>query len=225
MNNCNCNSGPCAPPSCGGNRYGDCDKPCKCPAPYLGIEQLPDNISVLRFNLDGKRTDYDFANLVQQTQTDTTLVVDIINRLLQYTAERHTDSITAAELGSILHLADLGDVSTDDAADGSMLVYQRNNNCGNGCVGLQDSWKVWNALTNQVSSATYPFAFSAEGKAQVLERPASPNQYYQLGWNAGNQLSYSQVPIVDASRVVSSNGQKIALYLDPTTKQIVGVYE
>lgn len=225
MNNCNCNSGPCATHPCEKSHCSRCDEPCGRPAPYLGIEQLPDNISVLRFNIDGKRTDYDFTNLVQQTQTDTTLVVDVINRLLQYTAERHTDSITAAELGSILHLADLGDVSTDDAEDGSMLVYQKNNNCGNGCVGLQDSWKVWNALTNQVNSATYPLAFSASGKAQVLERPASPNQYYLLGWNAGDQFSYSQVPIVDTSRVVGTDGKKIALYLDPRTKQIVGVAE
>lgn len=225
MNNCNCNPGPCDKPSCGGNRCGDCERACKCPAPYLGIEQLPDNISVLRFNLDGKRADYDFANLIYQNQTDTTLVVDVIKRLLVYSAERHTDSLTAAELGAIFHLADLGDVSTEDAEDGSFLVYQKNNNCGNGCVGLQDSWKTWNALASQVNSATYPFAFDATGKSHVLERPASPNQYYQLGWNAGNQLSYSQVPIVDVSRVVGADGKKIALYLDPSTNQIVGVKE
>lgn len=203
----------------------NCDHGCNCPAPFLGIEQLPDNISVLRFNIDGKRADYDFENLVYQTQTDTTLVVDIIKRLLVYTAERHTDSITASELGSILHLADLGDVSTNEVADGSFLTYQKNNNCGEGCLGLRDSWKVWNALEEQVNSATYAFAFGQDGRPHVLERPASPNQYYQLGWNGARQLSYSQVPIVNASRVVDANGKKTALYLDPRTKQIVGVLE
>lgn len=193
--------------------------------PFLGVEQLPNYPAVVRFNIDGKRADFDYTNLVYQTQSDTTLVADIINRLLTYTAERHTDTITAAELGTILHLADLGDVSTDRAQTGSLLVYQKNSNCGEGCKGLSDTWKVWSALNEQVNSATYPAVFNAEGVPQVLERPANPNQYYQYGWNAQNGLSYSQIPIVDASRVVGSDGKKIALYQDPLTKQLVGVKE
>lgn len=219
MNKCNCNSGQCGSPC------DKCDRPCACPASYLGIEQLPDNISVLRFNLDGKRTDYDFENLIYGVQTDTTLVVDVIKRLLNYSAERHTDSISARELGAILHLADIGDVSSENAVDGSFLTYQKSDNCGNGCVGLQDRWKVWNALDEQVNSATYPFVFDANGKPRVIERPASPNQYYQLGWNAENQLSYSQIQIVDKSRLETDDGKYVRLYLDPKSNQIFGVKE
>lgn len=209
------------------NSCNQCDRSCGCPATYLGIESLPDNISVLRFNLDGKRTDYDYQNLVYQTQTDTSLVADIINRLLAYSAERHTDTITAQELGSILHLADLGDVSTANATAGSLLTYQQANNCGEGCVGTQDNWKIWNALDEQTNSSTYPMMYSANGLPNILERPQSPNQYYMLGWNANSQVSYSQPQIVDASSVEdpNNNGKKIALYMDPTTKRIVGVYE
>lgn len=205
-------------------RCHQCDQPCACPVPFLGIEQLPDNLSVLRFNIDGKRADYDFTNLIYQTQTDTTLIADVINRLLSYSAERHTDTITAQELGSILHLADIGDVDTNGASTGSLLTYQKGTNCAEGCVGLRDSWKVWTALDEQISSATYPFVFSADGSAHVLQRPANANQYYQLGWNAQNQVSYSQVQTV-ASAPINTNGKKIALYLDPNTKQIVGVEE
>lgn len=213
--------------NCHCNRCNPCDRPCACPAPYLGVESLPDNISVLRFNLDGKRTDYDYKNLVYQTQTDTTLVADVIDRLLEYSAERHTDTITAQELGSILHLADLGDVSTANAVAGSLLTYQQANHCGEGCTGTQDNWKIWSALDEQINYSTYPMVYSANGLPNVLQRPQNPNQYYGLGWNGNSQLSYSQPPIVDASRVEDPrhNGQKIALYLDPTTKQIVGVYQ
>lgn len=218
--NCHCNPGPCDS-SCG----RPCKQPCAYPTPFLGIEGVPNNIGVVRFNINGKRADFDYTNLVYQTQSDTTLVANIIDRLLTYTAERHTDTITASELGSILHLADLGDVSTDKAQTGSFLVYQKDSNCGEGCKGLQDTWKIWNALNEQVSSATYPAVFDANGAPQALERPANPNQYYQYGWNAQNGLGYTQIPIVDASRVVGTNGKKIALYQDPTTKQIVGVYE
>lgn len=215
----NCNQGPCDA-KCPSSR---CDPPCACPVPFLGIEALPDDPMTIRFNINGKRADYDFSNTIYQGQSDTRLVADIINRLLVYTAERHTDTITAAELGNILHLADLGDVSTDKAQSGSLLVYQKNSNCGEGCKGLQDTWKIWNALDQQVSSATYPAVYDANGLPHVLERPANPNQYYQYGWNAENGLGYSQVPIVDASRVVGTDGKKIAIYQDPITKQLVGV--
>ena len=192
--------------------------------PFLGIEQLPNNLSVLRFNLDGKRTDYDFSNLIYQTQTDTTLSADTINRVLNYMAERHMDSISANELGSILHLADIGDVTTVGAEDGSMLVYQKSNNCAEGCTGLTDTWKIWNALDSDtlVSSATYPMAFNADGKPRTIQKPANPSQYYQLGWNAGNQLSYSQVPIV-STPPVGVDGKSIQVYVDPNTNQLVGV--
>lgn len=219
MNNCNCTHSPCA--RCSGKR---CDTLCNCPVPFLGIEQLPDNVSVLRFNIDGKRTDYDFTNLVYQTQTDTTLNADAINRVLTYMAERHIDSISANELGSILHLADIGDVTTVGAEDGSMLVYQKSNNCAEGCVGLTDTWKIWNALDegSLVSSATYPMSFDANGKPRTLQRPANPSQYYQLGWNSNNQLSYSQIPIV-AAPPLGVDGKSIAVYVDPSTNQLVGV--
>lgn len=219
MNTCDCNTKPCnsCVPQC-----SRCDTPCDFPAPFLGIEQVPNNISVLRFNIDGKRTDYDFKNLIYTVQSETTLVADAINRLLRYQAERHQDTITAQELGAILHLADIGDVNTNGAESGSMLVYQKGTNCADGCIGLRDSWKVWNALDEQVSSATYPFAFAADGTAHTLQRPANPEQYYQLGWNGSNQLSYSQVPTVAAAKP-NGNGKKLAVYLDPNTKQLVAV--
>lgn len=211
--NCNCNRG------CRGHH---CDRGCACPSPFLGIEELPDNISVLRFNIDGKRADYDFANLIYQNQSDTSLNVDAVNRVLKYAAERHIDTISAQELGTILHLADIGDVTTSGAEDGSMLVYQKASNCGEGCTGVQNTWKIWNALDAQVNSASYPMAFNPQGKPVTLQRPANPSQYYQLGWNAGSQLSYSQIPIVN-SAPVGTDGKKIAVYVDPATNQLVGV--
>lgn len=198
---------------------------CGCPAKALGIEELPDSNGVVEFTLDGKRANFDFSGLVHRAQTDTTLVVDIIKRLLIYSAERHTDSITAQELGSILHLADLGDVSTVHAQNGSLLTYQNDSDCGEGCVGDREVWKIWNALDEQVSSATYPAAFDAEGKMKTIQRPQSPNQYYQLGWNAGKQLGYHQPPVVDKSRTVGANGKRLALYLDPETREVVAVEE
>lgn len=222
MNDCNCNLMPCELPC--RDRHPKCDPPCKCPAPFLGIEQLPDNVSVLRFNIDGKRADYDYSNLVYQTQSDTTLIADAINRLLSYQAERHTDTITAKELGSVLHLADIGDVSTKGAETGSILVYQKDSNCADGCVGLHDSWKIWNALDEQVILATYPFVFAADGTARTIGRPAEPGQFYMLGWNGKNQVSYTQVQTA-SSAPVNTNNKKLRVYLDPNTRALVAVEE
>lgn len=215
---CNCNHG------CVRNK---CNRTCACPVPYLGIEQLADNISVLRFNINGMRTDYDFSNLIYQVQSDTSLQVNAVKRVLQYMAERHMDSISAQELGSVLHLADLGDVSTRNAQDGSMLVYNQGDNCGNGCYGTGASWSIWNALDSSSikSSATYPMVFGNDGKPRTLQQPQNSDQFYLLAWNGKNQLSYAQIDTVSASSVVGTDGKKIALYLDPQTRAIVGVKE
>lgn len=215
MNNCNCTHSPCT--QCAGKK---CDTPCKCPVPFLGIEELCDNVSVLRFNIDGKRCDYDYTNLVYQTQSDTSLNADAINRVLTYMAERHVDSITAQELGSILHLADIGDVTTAGAEAGSMLVYQKSNTCAEGCVGLTDTWKIWNSLDSDalVSSATYPMVFDASGKPHTIQKPANPSKQYLLGWSGANQVSY-----ITPVSVPSAPAQGGPLYYDETSGQIVVV--
>lgn len=216
MNDCNCNPKPCD--TCHKDQCGTCDPPCKCPMPFLAIEQLPDNVSILRYNIDGKRADYDYTNLVYQTQSDTTLIADAINRLLAYQAERHTDTITARELGSILHLADLGDVDTKGAETGSLLTYQKNSVCGEGCIGLRDSWKIWTALDEQQSSATYPMAFAADGSPVTIARPQSPSRQYLLGWNGSNQLSY-----FTPTKAATKPAQGGPVYFDETSGQLVYV--
>lgn len=210
---CNCNQSPCH--SCGSK---PCDLPCNSPAPFLGISALPDNISVLRFNIDGKRADYDFGPLIQQNQTDTSLVIDLIKRLLVYAAERHTDTITAQDLGAILHLSDIGDVSTKGAANGGMLVYHQDNNCASGCQGLSNTWEMWNALNAQTSTATYPMAFNAEGYPVTLQQPTNPNKQYLLGWDRGNQVSY--ITPTKATQAPATGGP---LYYDEQTGGLVYV--
>lgn len=206
------------------NHCDNCNRQCGCPEPFLGIKQLPDYPSYVRFNMDGKTEDFDFGPVVTYAQTDTSLVADVINRILTYTAERHKDTITAQELGAILHLGDLGDVDSKKADQGSMLVYQRNNNCAEGCMGTQNRWVVWNALDNTNTGFMYPMGFDAQGTAWTLRQPANTSQSYLLGWNGQSQVSYTQ-PTTVASAPLNTNGKKLALYLDPITKAIVAVEE
>lgn len=174
-----------------------CEQDCACPKPICEVVRKSPDSLVVRINDNGITTEFDCADIIYDGQTDTSLSVDLVKRVLKFVAERHIDSLSAQELGSILHLADLGDVATKGVQQGSMLVYQQNNNCPSGCVGTNNLWQAWNALDagNATGSATYASVYDAEGNPMSLLQPDNPNQFYQLGWNGSNKLSYSQPPI------------------------------
>lgn len=191
---------------------------CACPEPFIDLDEIPNKAAVYRVNDNGKTAIWDLRKGIKEAQTDTSLVVDIIKRLLQFSAERHTDTITAQELGAILHLTDLGDVSTKGATNGAMMVYKQTDTCPAGCYGTGNVWEAWNALDEQASSAAYGYGFNADGVPVTLQQPANPNQYYNLGWNGNKQLSYAQ-PTEETAVIVDSQGYAYQQYLNPQTMQ------
>ena len=208
MNNCDCNT--CSTP---------CEKPkCGCKKPTLEIDSVPESVSALRFNFNGVSVWYDYDNLVYQTQTDTVLSADAANRVLKYMAERHIDTISARELGAILHIADLGDVDITSIGNNSLFVYQKDSNCAEGCEGINNSWIAWNSEEHQDSSLQTVMGFNADGEPLALSPPANTDQYYMLGWDAGNKLKYFKpVQFNDITNCAP-------LYVNKTTGQI-GWYE
>lgn len=213
--------GPACQPckECGVNPCNSCRKPsCAYPEPILDIDRVQGTPSTYRFNINGKTVTKDWLPGIQDGQTDTSLIVDVIDRLLQFSAERHTDSITAEQLGSILHLNDLGDVSTKGADNGSMMIYKKTDTCSAGCYGTNNVWEPWNALDEQVSSAAYAFGFNTEGSPVSIQQPANPNQYYDFGWHGVNQLGFGQT--VEASELrLDSDGYAYQQYVDPSTRE------
>ena len=201
MNNCNCNK--------------RCDEtPCGCAVPVIDVDEMPESIATLKFNFNGVSTWYDYTNMITQTQTDTSITADALNRVLTYMAERHTDSISAKELGSILHLADIGDVDTTGAGDHALLVYQKDSDCGQGCEGISNSWNAYNALDHQDTSVNYILGFDADGRPLTLQKPATPSKHYLLSWAAQDKLKY-----ITPTAFASATGKK-ALYVDPDTGEI-----
>lgn len=178
------------------------------------MDEMPESVATLKFNFDGVSTWYDYTNMIRQTQTDTSITADAINRVLNYMAERHTDSISAKELGAILHVADLGDVDITDVEDNSFFVYQKESDCGQGCEGISNKWHGHNALEHIVSSGDYLMVFNADGKPLTLQRPAATDKHYLLTWAAQNKLKY-----VTPTAFASATGKK-ALYIDPNTGEI-----
>lgn len=225
MNCCN----KCNRPSCRGD-CGSCEKkccpePCGCPTQILGITTVHENTPAwLRFNFGGKSIDYDFEPVVKAAETDTTMRLDLVNRALNYNAEKHIDSFSAKELGSIFHIADIGDVDITNLTDNSLFVYQKNSDCGEGCEGIDNSWVAWNSSDHLTSELTTVMGFDGDGKPQALNHPTNTNQYYQLGWNGADKVSFSQ-PVEVSTAPVDSDGKVWRLYVDPTTKRLVVVKE
>lgn len=201
MNNCNCNQ------RCK-------ETPCGCSVPVISVDEMPESIATLKFNFNGVSTWYDYTNMINQTQTDTSITADALNRVLKYMAERHTDSISAKELGSILHVADLGDVDTSGAGDNALFVYQKNSDCGQGCIGTNNQWKAHNALEHIETSADYIMVFDADGKPLTLQKPATPSKHYILAWDAQNKIKYI------TPTAFGTVADKKALYIDPNTGEI-----
>lgn len=219
MKNCCNECDPCKPKCC--------PEPCGCPVQILGIDTVHDDTPAwLRYNFGGKSVDYDYTSVVKFAETDTSVRLDIPNRGLIYNAEKHTDSFSASELGSILHISDIGDVDISGVTDNSLFVFQKNSDCGEGCEGIDNSWVAWNSNENLVSVVETIMGFDAGGKPHALNHPVHTNQYYQLGWNSANKVSWSQpVEVASTDTIKDSDGKVWKLYVNPTTKQLCYVKE
>ena len=152
--------------------------------------------------------------MINQTQTDTILSVDALKRILNYMAERHVDQISAQELGSILHVADLGDVKIKEISDNALFVFQKNSDCGEGCEGINNSWTAWDSLSHQATSLDSIMGFDADGKQFSLQKPLDTAKHYLIGWDAQNKIRY-----ITPTAFGTLEGKK-PLYIDPATGEI-----
>lgn len=171
----------------------ECEQ-CGHSKPVLEVSRRDDNSVVLRFNVGGVSTEYDLADVIYDGQTDTSLAVDAVKRVLKFIAERHIDTLSARELGQILHLGDLGDVSSKGAETGSLLVYKKDDTCAEGCIGTSNTWEIWNARDNSADGFVYVGGYSATGSPLALQRPVNPAQYSLLGWSPDKQVSWLPMP-------------------------------
>lgn len=175
---------------------------------------MPESVSTLRFNFNGASTWYNYENMIHQTETDTVLSTDTLKRVLNYMAERHIDQISAQELGSILHIADIGDVDIKGIANHALFVYQKDSDCGEGCEGINNSWVAWNALEHQATSLDTVMGFDVDGKPFTLQKPTDTTKHYLIGWDAQNKIKY-----ITPTAFGSLTGKK-PLYIDPATGEI-----
>lgn len=211
MNNCNCKK--------------HCDKePCGCAEPVFSVEAMPDDPTILRFNVNGKSVWYDFEPVVKAGETCTTLNIDAVNRTLNYHGECSDQTISAKELGSILHLGDLGDVDANTITDNGILNYRKTGDCGEGCEGIGDGWVSSNPIEVGGSSLDYILGSDSDGKMKSLIPPIDTTTFSYLAWAAQDKAKWVK-PTIAANAPTDTDGKVWGLYVDPNTYEIVIVKE
>ena len=191
----------------------------------MGITTVHDDTPAwLRYNFGGKSIDYDYTSLVKYAETDTSVRLDIPNSTFIYNAEKHIDSFSASELGSILHIADIGDVDISGVTHNSLFVYKKDSDCGEGCEGIDNSWIAWNSSDNLVEGFSTVMGFDDEGNPKALNHPTDTTKFYQLTWAGADKVKWTR-PTIVANAPVDGDGKKWALYVDPNDMSFVIVKE
>lgn len=127
----NCNNNPC---SCGGCRPS-------CYGGEFSISANPYDSSVWNVTINGATTRVKIPKL---NETDTKLSTSFTNKALIYNAEKHTDTITGDQLGSLVNMEDLRNVDAANADSCDLMVYNPHcDECGDGCKPKNARWKSY----------------------------------------------------------------------------------
>lgn len=198
-----------------------CESPCGCAEPIFSIEALDSDPTTLRFNVNGKSVWYDFEPVVKAGETCTALNIDAVNRTLNYHGECSDQTISAKELGQVLHLGDLGDVDENSITDNGILNYRRSADCGENCESKAgDGWVSSNPIEVAGTSLDYILGSDAEGRMTSLMPPTDTTTFSYLAWSGAGKLKYTK-PAQVSSPPVDSSGYAYQLWLDPNTGEIV----
>lgn len=202
----------------------NCNNPCKketcgCAEPVFSIEALETDPTTLRFNVNGKSVWHDFEPVVKAGETCTTLNVDAVNRALNYHGECSDQTISARELGSILHLGDLGDVDESSITDNGILNYRKSGDCPEGCESETDGWKSTNAVDVAQTSLDYILGTDADGKMISLMPPTDTTTFSYLAWAAQNKAEW--VKPTQVAAIPNDGTYEYPVYMDPATSELV----
>lgn len=201
------------------NSCNKCPDPCGCAEPILSVDSMPDDPTVIRYNINGKSVWYDHDSAIKAGQTCTTLNIDAVNRTLNYHGECSDQTISANELGSVLHLGDLGDVDINSITDNGILNFRKAEECGEGCESTGDGWVSSNPIEIGGTSLDYILGSDKDGKMSSLMPPTDTTTFSYLAWAAQNKVKWVKPTVVSTPPV--KDGKIAQLYLDENTGEIV----
>lgn len=209
-------------PKCGCEKK--CPKRCGCPESILSIEADSEDPAYLRFNLGGRSVWYDFTPVVKAAETCTHLSTDLTSRSLIYDGECGRETISARQLGSILHLGDIGDVDASTIKDNAILVYRKDADCGENCDG-KNGWVGIDPSEESDDDLDYILGSDEDGKVKSLAPPASPNLTNYLRWAANGKAGWGVIQPRVSPPVDPATNKAYRVYLDPNTMELVYVAE
>ena len=123
-----CGSDPCDCGSCKPAKYG-CD---------FDVQVSPFDPSIWMVTICGATTKVKMPKI---SETDTKLSTNFTNASLIYNAEKHTDTITGSQIGSLINLEDLRDTDVANSDSCDLLVYNPHcTECGDGCSPKNPRW-------------------------------------------------------------------------------------
>lgn len=126
----NCGFDPCGCGGCKPARYSRGD---------ISIVPSPYDASIWMVTIQGATTKVKIPKI---NETDTKLSTNFTSSALIYDAEKHTDIITGAQLGSLINLEDLRDTEASNADSCDLLVYNPYcSDCGDGCKPKNARWR------------------------------------------------------------------------------------
>ena len=202
------------------DKCNKCKEPCGCAEPVFSVTAMPDDPNTLRFNVNGKSVWYDFEPVTKAGETCTTVNIDAVSRTFNYHGECSDQTISAKELGSILHLGDLGDVKENTIADNGILNYRKTGDCGEGCEGDEDGWVASNPIEIGEESLEYILGSDSDGKMRSLMPPTDTTTFSYLAWAAQDKIKW-----VKPTTISSASEDYAPLYIDKNTGEIVMVEE
>lgn len=158
-------------------------------------------------------------------ETDTTLSINYSNATLNYKAERHLDTLTGQQLGSIINVGDLRDTAVDYTTDAMCyeLIYHKYGDCGEGCKSPEDRWSTFSidndgALGSQIR---YVRGANRYGCPYFLNVPSDPSQYWFQGWRGDTLENGYYQPTPVSQLPTAPNGDYYVLSQYPSNKQPV----
>lgn len=133
MNYCNkcnsCGNDPCSCGHCAPARYSKGD---------ISIVPNPFDPSIWMVTIQGATTKVKIPKI---NETDTKLSTNYTASSLIYNAEKHTDTITGAQLGSLIKMEDLRDAEVSNADSCDLMVFNPYcSDCGDGCKPKNARW-------------------------------------------------------------------------------------
>ncbi len=201
-----------------------CPKRCGCPESILSIEADSEDPAYLRFNLGGRSVWYDFGPVVKAAETCTHLSTDLTSRSLIYDGECGRETISARQLGSILHLGDIGDVDASTIKDNAILVYRKDADCGENCDG-KNGWVGIDPSEESDDEIDYILGSDEDGKVKSLQPPVRTDKANFLIWKANGKAQWAVIERRVSPPVDPVTGNALRLYLDPNSGEIVAVEE